>query len=93
MGSTPEAAAPLEPLAQRKEAKTTRNTKRPEQDDRRHPRHGTNLRQCGDSGCGKSPDAARLPLSIADEGAEVTILLSRPPKFFHFRHKHFYKRW
>jgi hypothetical protein len=57
---------------QRKEAKTTRNKKRPEQRDRHHPRNSVHLRRCGDGGCG--PDAARFPLFITDEGVKVTLL-------------------
>jgi hypothetical protein len=59
-----------------------RNTKRPEQDDRRHPTDNTYLRRCDDDGCGKSPDAECFPLSIAEEGVEVTLLPSPTPKFF-----------
>jgi hypothetical protein len=70
-----------------------RNTKKPEQDDRHHPRDGKYLWRRGDGGCGKSPDVARFPLSIADEGAEVTLPLNPAPKFFCFHHKRYYKRW
>jgi hypothetical protein len=51
------------------------------QNNHRHPRDGTYLRRHSDGGCGKSPDATRFPLSIADEGAKVTLPPNLAPKF------------
>jgi hypothetical protein len=86
-GSTPEATAPLEALRVKRGGKDDEERESPEQDDRRHPSDGTYLRRCGDDGCDTSPDAARFPLSIADEGAKATLPMNPPPKFFHFRHE------
>jgi hypothetical protein len=60
---------------------------RPEQDDRCHPSDGSYLWWHSDGGCGKSPNAARFPLSIADEGAELTFFQNPLTKFVHFHHK------
>jgi hypothetical protein len=51
-----------------------RDTKRPEQGDRRHLRDSTYLQRHGDGCCGRSSDTACFPLSITDEGAKVTLL-------------------
>jgi hypothetical protein len=70
-----------------------RGVKSPEHCNHRRPRSSAHLRQHGNDGCGKSPDAAHFPFSITNEGVEVKLLPNPLPKSFHCRHRRFCRSW